>query len=727
MQSEHQYGETQALWQCEVNLSSDKSRRITAQVSPSICPRCEFLRASLLQFANTLKNRPSDQFAGEIVFDESRVDCGPCQILQWARTWLIADGDLNEQGHFLLRWSGQNEPFYFIGHEKRDNFQGHWLLNGSYPLSSAWNSKTMKLMKLFGVGPDFSCPWGLLPTNSIQMTEQIPDASTFLDRSEHSSFSGTAKWIDHCIKSHDPKTCPKPTTDSTLPTRLVDIGSDKAHVKLVETNVSDIKGPYTCLSHCWGGYQPLRTTKETLTQHLSSIPWDGMPKTFQDAIEFNRHLGVQYIWIDSLCIIQDDRDDWARESAAMCAVYQNSYLTVSASSASDGTCGLSLQASGDFLRITLPHVSQTIFGHRVYSHPATKRYTPGYKDFPLFDRAWAFQERLISPRIVHFLKKEIAWECGELTTCECGAMETTGKQAYSKAIQEADNAALVNEWHRVVEVYSDLTLSFPSDRLPALSGLARQMASKRGSEPTYLAGLWKDSVELDLLWYIEPSWINRPRSDTGATELQAPSWSWVGIQGKRVTYQRGRGIRSIYFSVLDVQTMKDSVDPFGAVSGGVLTLSGHLFDVMPTGRPRSLSLQVSSTSDVVHSLEYVTNRAKPPRYGYHPDHFKAEEAFKQPGNVEMKALRMARIRTIMPTGSIFDFEFAMVLLKCDDTGLPDGEPLWQRVGMVVQTRKHFLDEDAKPLTKAEQDKIDPWVERPSIFPDGGIPATVKIA
>ncbi|KAK4151593.1 heterokaryon incompatibility protein-domain-containing protein [Chaetomidium leptoderma] len=112
-------------------------------------------------------------------------------------------------------------------------------------------------------------------------------------------------------------------------------------------------GRYTCLSHCWGGAQPLKTTKDNSEDHLVSIPWDTIPKTFQEAIKLNWHLGIQYIWIDSLCIIQGDGDDWARESTKMCDVYGNAYLTIAASSAPNSTQGLFLQETWDLLSLRI--------------------------------------------------------------------------------------------------------------------------------------------------------------------------------------------------------------------------------------------------------------------------------------------------------------------------------------------------------------------------------------
>jgi hypothetical protein len=118
---------------------------------------------------------------------------------------------------------------------------------------------------------------------------------------------------------------------------LEEQGSTQADIRLVETT-GEI-GRYNCLSYCWGQGMTLKTTQETLDLHKARIPWQSLPKTFQDAIEFTRRLGVRYIWIDSLCIIQHDKEDWERESAKMYEVYRKSYLTLAATSSANAEGG----------------------------------------------------------------------------------------------------------------------------------------------------------------------------------------------------------------------------------------------------------------------------------------------------------------------------------------------------------------------------------------------------
>lgn len=115
-----------------------------------------------------------------------------------------------------------------------------------------------------------------------------------------------------------------------LPTRVLDISRGATDIRLRETAGLDDR--YICLSHCWGSKLPLSTTVDNLNKHRQNISWDAFPVVYKETIMISRKLGVKYVWIDSLCIIQDSKSDWARESKNMCDVYANTYLTVSATS-----------------------------------------------------------------------------------------------------------------------------------------------------------------------------------------------------------------------------------------------------------------------------------------------------------------------------------------------------------------------------------------------------------
>jgi hypothetical protein len=201
----------------------------------------------------------------------------------------------------------------------------------------------------------------------------------------------------------------------------------KIDVRLVESDME--KGRYIALSHCWGSVQHCTLTSRTLPEFKSSIPWHILPKTFQDAIIFSTKLDVYYIWIDALCIIQDDPTDWEIESAKMADIYQDSYLTLAATGSSNdvGGCfppGESATIAAEYqlsVRRSLFH-SHHIMARKKVTHWAWPPSKASANVHPLLSRGWAFQERILSPRVLHFCKEELLWECRGETVCECGSL-----------------------------------------------------------------------------------------------------------------------------------------------------------------------------------------------------------------------------------------------------------------------------------------------------------------
>lgn len=144
------------------------------------------------------------------------------------------------------------------------------------------------------------------------------------------------RWIEQCEEQH--AICREPSV-SQLPTRVIDVVSDTQDPHLFIPSNGE-KARYATLSHCWGKARPLTLTRETLDQYYSGIPFISMPKTFQEAITITRALDIRYLWIDSVCIVQDDKEDWEMESSRMAHIYWNSYLTIAADKAKDSHDGI---------------------------------------------------------------------------------------------------------------------------------------------------------------------------------------------------------------------------------------------------------------------------------------------------------------------------------------------------------------------------------------------------
>jgi Heterokaryon incompatibility protein (HET) len=324
------------------------------------------------------------------------------------------------------------------------------------------------------------------------------------------SLAKVQKWIKNCETSH--VSCTPNNGLTVLPKRILDVSLSR--VRLYET-VNKL-GRYVCLSHCWGAAMPeCRTIMKTLKANLTGIPWNTLPATFQDAIDFTRRLGLQYIWIDSICIIQDDAKDWSEQSSLMADIYQNAYVTLcaTASAADDG--GLYLSTPQHWKTQSIPVRKRNSVEYEVHiRHQMAERHFAYYlgpawksEQFPLFTRAWTYQERLLSPRLVYFTAGEVMWECSEVSACECFEPGTNARPHYLAAESEkrlhqkavSKSRSIQTHWHEMVSRYSALKLSFEKDKLPALSGVAKEIFNIRPGDQ-YLAGLWGKSILNDLCW-----------------------------------------------------------------------------------------------------------------------------------------------------------------------------------------------------------------------------------
>ncbi|KAF1954285.1 HET-domain-containing protein, partial [Byssothecium circinans] len=251
------------------------------------------------------------------------------------------------------------------------------------------------------------------------------------------------------------------------------------------------------LSHCWGNQHVLTTTSVTYEDRKERIHWTGLPKTFQDAIDCCRKLEIRYIWIDSLCILQDSHEDWDYEAGQMKHVYTNAFVTLAAAAAKNSTEGM------------WPHPCWQDAGALIPFDP------PEAQELPLLTRAWVLQERLLSARIIYFTKNEIMWECRQLRTCECLAGDI---------LQPSLDSGLptLQTWQKFVDRYTSLCLTKATDRLPALSGIAEQMGQRQFG--TFYAGHWELNFVNSLCWLAATPSSREP-------DTSVPSWSWAAAEG----------------------------------------------------------------------------------------------------------------------------------------------------------------------------------------------------
>lgn len=339
----------------------------------------------------------------------------------------------------------------------------------------------------------------------------------------------------------------------------------------------DSRVPYACLSHRWGSSNPLRLLKYNKADFAKVIPWQSVPQLFKDAMTVAIQLGLQHIWIDSLCIIQDDDTDWQIEAASMASIYKSAQLTIAASAARGSEERL-------FRRCSPMRLGKRLETSRGYTFTVRQRLqhnalrTP--KEFPLRTRGWAFQEQFLSPRVAHFTHDELVWECRENRQCECGSHNPTGdyslKNHFHKAVAANPvvftHGRITSHWFEIVKRYSALDLTFHQDKLIAIAGVAQEIGSRYQAQlGHYLAGLWEKAQPSQLLW--ETNRLARrpfPKS--------APTWSWASITTP-INYRHDENEDYAPISkIIQIATIPVGPSPYGQIVSGSLTLRGPVLE-----------------------------------------------------------------------------------------------------------------------------------------------------
>jgi hypothetical protein len=345
-----------------------------------------------------------------------------------------------------------------------------------------------------------------------------------------------------------------------LPSRLISVGypGDKM-VYLRDTGGE--KGAYITLSYVWGGPGRIpKTTYSNIAERKGGILVSSLPKTFQDVIIITRKLNVPYVWIDALCIIQDDEKDWARQAGQMSRIYQFSLFTVAATGAEDTSRGCFLDRVPTSVEIgpviSLPYrTKEGVVSGRFMVFEQHKTFAEEYDHFveksPLLKRGWVFQERVLSRRMVHYTKGKIFFECRThrfMNECQEGVgkgetqlgfwgPEIKAGTMFPKKDQNPFDSTLMGRWYMAIKIYSQLRLTKTSDKLAAVAGVAREFqmlfskereaagkTSRDGSAlhtPLYVSGLWSHDLLYGLSWY--PS--KPPKLCIAGNK--APSWSWA--------------------------------------------------------------------------------------------------------------------------------------------------------------------------------------------------------
>jgi hypothetical protein len=406
-----------------------------------------------------------------------------------------------------------------------------------------------------------------MPGSAAELSGDIP--RTYIGNSSDSEyhFNVLREWLVGCqSRSHAVCNMTMPgdvVIDDNyrvpLPSRLISVGypGDKM-VYLRETKGE--KGAYITLSYVWGGPSRIpKTTSANIEQRENGMLVKSLPKTFQDVITIARKLNVPYVWIDALCIIQDDEEDWKREVGQMSRIYQFSLLTVAATGAEDASRGCFLNRAPTSLEIgsviTLPYrtkegVARGDFMLFEQHTTFAEEYDRFVEKSPLLKRGWVFQERVISRRMVHYTRGRIFFECRThrfMNECQEGISKEETQlgfwgpeikvKSFPKKVPNQFEATILGRWYMAIKIYTQLRLTKTSDKLAAVAGVAREFqvllskekekagkTSRDGSAlhtPLYVSGLWSHDLLYGLSWY--PSMPAKIR----IAGNKAPSWSWA--------------------------------------------------------------------------------------------------------------------------------------------------------------------------------------------------------
>jgi hypothetical protein len=430
---------------------------------------------------------------------------------------------------------------------------------------------------------------------------------------EPAIFELTRIWLDSCTEHHKlctPKDTPK------LPPRILDVIS-RDDPFLLETN--NEYGDYIALSYCWGkerrpdmmlfgpkskGKRGQPDPTPNIEVHKTRISFSSMPKTLQDAVTFCRYLRVRYLWIDALCIVQGDDEEWAKEHHNLADTYTNARLVLAADTA-DGLEKGFLEHNMSMARNKDTNLdSNTELTQKEHFSPSHSKAPPCPSPLslnePLNNRAWSLSEVIFSTRVIHFTSSSIIWECNSVRHCTLGCSltfsddesendDTSSFRFFRCAdiAQRYTKAELYRRWDRLVEHFTRRQInSHPDDtykdaqRLVALSRLAKRFAGilrdVHACDNEYLAGIWSGNLATSLLWSVEKGLERYPAVTWRRPGLtRAPSWSWAAVEGPVFLDTLREFQTNVKIREASV-TLCDDNDLFGQVREGKLVVQGKV-------------------------------------------------------------------------------------------------------------------------------------------------------
>ncbi|KAK7434088.1 hypothetical protein Landi51_13681 [Colletotrichum acutatum] len=420
--------------------------------------------------------------------------------------------------------------------------------------------------------------------------DSISKASALPQYVEHITSLAQAKsWIKDC--KHEHTKCDMIETNSKwYPTRLIDIGPPEKLgdvCRMVNTGEEAIEGPYLTLSHCWGDTKSLVLTKNNAVQLFEGIPSDDLPLLYSNAVFVAHIIGIRYLWIDALCIIQegDDFAHWRHESTLMDKIYSHVFCNISALFAEDSDGSLFSKRNPDACRP--PVIWRDVEGQAIPAFLSDARFwSSEVLGQQVNTRAWVLQELLLSRRILFLGERQVLWYCRSTRKAETwlpdapiedvtkfGRIEDLRLGCGKARDKPNDERKAHLCCHDIFSTYTRCKISFPVDRLIALSAVAKEMMQVLEDE--YIAGMWRHHLENELvLW---SSFALQPSPSLGPRAYRAPSWSWASAEAAVVPGRPYKDCKvDSFIEVEDYYLEYVTGDRTGLVSGGWLHLWGTL-------------------------------------------------------------------------------------------------------------------------------------------------------
>ena len=455
-------------------------------------------------------------------------------------------------------------------------------------------------------------------------------------------------WLRDCLKSHS--SCNPPTEFQKPPKRLINVGSETQNPFLVETSSGSQQLKWLSLSYCWGEEPSMKLTTDTMNRLRSGIPLDEFDPTIQDAIWVTRALEITYIWIDALCIIQEDNaKDWNEQASKMNEIYGGSTVTLVVASSNSVRNGFLKKRELQYIPILYINLGGDYTGIKpaasVFLSPEWDK-NKDELNGPWSNRGWTMQEGLLPSRLLYYTSSQMIWKCGEEQRFERGVTKSLEDEV-AKLLTYSDDTSfgsgwlwkldtfmkfkrfpdylpssldypLLSDpetfhlWYDLIEEYTPRRFKNFSDRLVAISGLAQKYGNTVRSHE-YAAGLWKPDLIRGLIWHTNGAKLipRQSADDMRAFNNAFPSWSWASVGYEVVkNSQKNNGHFQALSLVEDVQVdLVDQLDPFGAVKSGSVTITGPLNKAPRLYNKEWKSTEASISEFERHLSEIVENES----------------------------------------------------------------------------------------------------------------------